>query len=243
MAHEQLSDRNRLVVEKRMGYIWAILPASIVDQAYSKIEDEIMAKVTGKEDRLVVDFFNVHALYSSGLGILIRMQKRINKGGGVMALVNVSDKIRDLLLSLHLDKIFPMYSTDVEFEISQDDLWNHKLSELKVDFLFIAQVEKNIYRITITGEMVAGHDMAACRQFSPNPKIQTFILDLSSLSAMDSNGAGVFMSMLDRIIKNNGTCRAFGTVKAVRQVLQFLGAEQYVTFLSNEKEALAGLFA
>jgi anti-anti-sigma factor len=243
MAHEQLSDSNRLVIEKRMGYCWVILPAHIAAQDYSKIEEEVEKHTTGKEDRVVFDFSNVTALYSSGIGILIRFQKRVAKGGGVIALVNVSPKITDLLISFNLDKVFPLYNTDVEFEISQEELWNKKCSEHKMDFLFIAQVEKNIYRLSLSGEMVTGHDMSACRKFLPDPKIQMFILDLTALSAMDSNGAGMFMHMLHRIVEPGGKCRAFGAIKAVKQVLQFLGAEQYITFYETENNALAGLFA
>ncbi|MBN2036948.1 MAG: STAS domain-containing protein [Chitinispirillaceae bacterium] len=243
MAHDQLSDKNRLVFENRLGYLWVLMPESITVQDYTAIEDEIVRKLSGKADRVVIDFSHVRALYSSGLGILIRLQKKVNQGGGVMALVNVAKKIVDLLTSLHLDKILPMYHTDVEFEISHDELWKQKLSERKVDFLFIAQVEKNIYRITLSGEMISSHDMSACRQFLPDPKVQIFIFDISSLSAMDSNGAGVFMNMLDRIVKKQGTCRTFGANRAVKQVLQFLGAEQYLAFYNSEQEALAGLFA
>jgi anti-anti-sigma factor len=243
MAHEQLSDSNRMVIEKRMGYCWIILPATIAVQDYSKIEDEAAKHLAGKDDRVVFDFFNVTALYSSGIGLLIRFQKRIAKGGGVMALVNVSPKIADFLVSLNLDKIFPLYTTDVEFEISQEELWNKKLTEQTVDFLFVAQVEKNIYRIHLSGEMVSGHDMSACRNFMPDPKISMFILDLSAISAMDSNGAGMFMNMLHRTVRPQAKCRAFGAVNAVKQVLQFLGAEQYMTFYDTENDALADLFA
>jgi anti-anti-sigma factor len=70
-----------------------------------------------------------------------------------------------------------------------------------------------------------------------------FVLDLSSLSAMDSSGAGIFMHMLHHIAGQGGKCRAFGAIRAVKQVLQFLCAEQYVTFYETEKDALDGLFA
>jgi anti-anti-sigma factor len=243
MAHENLSDSNRFVIEHRLGYCWVILPAGIAAQEYARIEDGIDKQLTGKKDRVVIDFSNVSALYSSGLGILIRIQKKIAHGGGVMALVNVSQKVSDLLVSLHLDKIFPLYSTDVEFEISQDELWNRKISAQKVHFLFIAQVERNIYRITLSGEMVQGHDMSACKKFTPDPKVNQWMLDLSSLTALDSSGAGVFMQLLQRIVRQGGTCRAFGAANDVRQVLHFLGAEQFITFFEKENEALAGWFA
>jgi anti-anti-sigma factor len=242
MAHEQLSDRGRLAIEKRMGYVWAILPESIAAQDYAAVEEKIGENLTGTNNRLVVDFINVHALYSSGLGILIRLQKRIGQAGGVIALVNIARNIEDLLVSLHLDKIFPMYGTDIEFEISQEDLWNQRLSERKVDFLFIAQVENNVYRITFSGEMVSGHDMTSCRRFVPDPRVGHFIFDLTSLEALDSSGVGLFMKLLDRIFRQGGKCRAFGTTKAVKQVLTFLCAERFLTFFETEKDALAGLF-
>ncbi|MBN1128557.1 MAG: STAS domain-containing protein [Chitinispirillaceae bacterium] len=243
MAHEQRSDRGRLVIEKRMEYIWAILPESIAAQDYTTVEEAIEKNLAGENDRVVIDFINVHALYSSGLGILIRLQKRVEKTGGVIALVNVSQKIEDMLVSLHLDKVFPLYSTDIEFEISRDDLWGRRMAERKEDFLFFFQVEKNLCRITLSGEMVSGRDMSPCRQFVPDPGIRHFILDLSFLEAMDSSGAGIFMNMLHQIRQHGGRCHAFGTVKEVRQVLTFLGAEQFLTFLGSEKDALAGLFA
>ena len=237
------SGTDRIVIERRTGYLWVTLPENIVVQDYSHIEDEILKQVKTSDGQIVFDFVNVRAIYSTGISILLRIHKRVSEKGGMICLVNVCHTIIDLFASLNLDKVFPLYPTDVEFEISKDEVWSQRLSERKIDFLFIAQVENGIYRITISGEMASGHDLTACRQFAPDPHVSVFVLDLSSLSAMDSSGAGVFMSMLDRIAKRGGTCRAFGAVRPVQQVLQFLAAEQYMSFCKTETDALRDITA
>jgi anti-anti-sigma factor len=189
----------------------------------------------------VFDLSRVRSIYSSALGVLIRVRKQVGEAGGVVCLVNVCQTIITLLESLNLNKIFPVYATDVEFEISEDKAWEQKLSERKIEFVFIPQIEKGMYRISIAGEMVTDHDMGLCRKFDPDPNIKLFILDLSDLTGMDSFGTGVFMGLLGRIKRQGGTARVFGASKIVRQVLTFLGANEYLTFYKKEKEAVAGM--
>lgn len=232
--------RDRVVVENRMGFIWVILPESLNIGNYSEIETDVMGYLTGRADHLVFDLSRVRLIYSSALGVLIRVRKQVGEAGGIVCLVNVCQSVITLLESLNLDKIFPMYATDVEFEISEDKAWEEKLSERKIEFIFIPQIENGMYRITITGEMVMGHDMGACRKFVPDPGIKLFILDLSDLIGMDSTGAGEFMGLLDKIEKQGGSGRVFGVGKIIRQVLRFLGADEHLAFYKKENEALAG---
>lgn len=232
--------RDRVMVEDRMGFIWVVLPESLNIGNYSEIETEVMSHLTGCTDHLVFDLSRVRSIYSSALGVLIRVRKQVGEAGGIVCLVNVCQSIITLLESLNLDKIFPIYATDVEFEISEDKAWEEKLSERKIEFIFAPQVEDNMYRITMAGEMVMGHDMGLCRKFAPDPAIKLFIIDLSDLMGMDSTGAGIFMRLLDRIKKQDGEARVFGANKIVKQVLKFLGADEHLTFYKKEKEAVAG---
>jgi anti-anti-sigma factor len=231
---------DRVMIENRLGYIWVVLPESLNIGNYSDIETAVIRQLTGGADHLVFDLSRVRAIYSSALGVLIRIRKQVGEAGGVVCLVNVCPAIIALLESLNLDKIFPMYATDVEFEISEDKAWDQKLSERKIEFIFIPQVENGMYRISFSGEMVSGHDTGSCRNFSPDPKIRLFILDLSDLTGMDSCGAGVFLGLLERIKKQGGSCRAFGANKVIRQILQFMGAGDDLAFYKSEKAALAG---
>jgi anti-anti-sigma factor len=235
------SDPGELVaIEKRGGYTWVMLPDTITVHNYSDVEAAIMRRCAGTGGHVVFDLSRMHTMYSSALGILIRIRKELGEKGGVVCLVNVSRTILKLFGSLNLDKLFPIYLTDVEFEISQDEVWRQRLSERKIEFLFIAQVEKGVYRISLSGEMLTGYDLTLCREFKPNPKIALYILDLTALTAVDSNGAGVVIGMLEKISDQTGRCRAYGANKAVKQVLQFLGAGRHVTFCKKEKDALTG---
>jgi anti-anti-sigma factor len=235
------SDPSELVaIEQRMGYTWVTLPDTITVHNYSDVEADIMRRCAGTGGHVVFDLSRMQTIYSSALGILIRIRKELGEKGGVVCLVNVSRPILKLFGSLNLDKLFPIYLTDVEFEISQDEVWRQRLSERKIEFLFIAQIEKGRYRISLSGEMLTGYDLTSCRQFKPDPLITLYVLDLTALSAVDSNGAGVLIGMLERVAERGGRCRAYGANKAVKQVLQFLGAGRHMTFCKREKDALAG---
>lgn len=231
---------SQVMIENRLGYIWVVLPESLNIGNYSDIENVVIRQLTGGADHLVFDLSRVRAIYSSALGVLIRIRKQVGEAGGVVCLVNIRPTIIALLESLNLDKVFPMYATDVEFEISEDKAWDEKLSERKIEFIFIPQVENGIYRISISGEMVSGHDLGSCRNFAPDPAISVVVFDLSGLSGMDSCGAGIFLDLLERIRKHGGSCRAFGANKIIRQILQFMGIGDDLVFYKNETAALSG---
>jgi anti-anti-sigma factor len=113
-----LPERGKPVaIEKRKGYLWVTLPDGISVHDYMAIETAIVERLGGVADEVVFDLTEVRALYSSGLGILARIHRRVDKRGGKIYLVNVSRNIMDMLSSLHLDKVFSIHATDVEFEI------------------------------------------------------------------------------------------------------------------------------
>ena len=240
MADTPLDPRERVVIEERMGYTWVTLPDSVTVHNYSHIEASIMKQCAGTGGHVAFDLSRLQVIYSTALGILIRIRKQLGEVGGVVCLVNVSRTILKVLGSLNLDKIFPIYMTDVEFEISQDDVWRQRLSERKIEFLFIAQKENGAYRISLSGEMLSGYDLRSCKEFKPDPAVNLCILDLTGLAAVDGNGGGVFLGMLETVARQGGRCRAYGANRAVRQVLQFLGAERHATFYKKEKDALDG---
>jgi anti-anti-sigma factor len=90
---------------------------------FSPIEAAIVGRLTGSRDEVVFDLARVRVLYSSGIGILVRVHKRVEKQKGKIYLVNVPRTVAQALTSLHLDSVFDIYATDVEFEISHDGAW------------------------------------------------------------------------------------------------------------------------
>jgi anti-anti-sigma factor len=109
-----------VTLEHRGGRLWVVFPDGLSVYGCLDVEAAIVAQCPAGAFEVVVDCVRVRTLYSSGLGILARMQVRLAKSGGKVYLVNVSKAIKELLSSLHLDKVFALYATDVEFEIMRD---------------------------------------------------------------------------------------------------------------------------
>jgi anti-anti-sigma regulatory factor len=229
-----------IVIEKRTGYLLVTLPEIVAMHDCSRIESSILRACPGKGDRIAFDVSRLRAVYSTVLGILIRIRKNRVEHGGVVSIINASRSLLKILHSLNLDRLFPIYATEVEFEISQDDVWRRRLTERKEEFLFVARVEKGTYRIVIAGDMVAGYDLSVCGEFKPVATVKNYLIDLSGLASIDATGAGVFIALLGKIEAGAGVCRVYGANKAVRQVMKFLGAERHAKFYKKEEAALAG---
>jgi len=54
----------------------------------------------------VLDFKNLKYISSSGLGILIKVQRRLDATGGKIKIINASDHIRELFTVTRFDLIF-----------------------------------------------------------------------------------------------------------------------------------------
>jgi anti-anti-sigma factor len=106
-------------VNIREGWFWIELPGTINLNNYKLIEHEVEQFLADKEmPRVVFDLDHLEYFYCSAMGLFIRLNKAIDGKGGKLCLVNVSQKVRELLASVNLDRVFPIFATDVEFEIS-----------------------------------------------------------------------------------------------------------------------------
>jgi anti-anti-sigma factor len=226
-----------LSIERKMDCLWIMLPDAITMYNTRDLESMINGKLE-KKVNVVLDFTNTMNLFSSGLGLIIRIRKKVNEYNGSVALVNVSEKMRGLLESLNLDKVFSIYATDVEFEISRSDIWKKHLSKNELGLLFAHQIESNLYRIHISGEMIRGVNFDQCNQFNPSPDIVNYIFDLSNLELIDQDGSNVLLDMTRKINQVNGHCYVFGVEKWIQKAIEAFGAAEYLTFYEDEKSVL-----
>ena len=157
-----------------------------------------------------------------------------------MSLVNVPEQVFDMFAALNLDKVFRIYATDVEFEISQDDFMKKKEADEKLGFLFVAKIEEGSFRINISGEMTNAFDLSACRELKPSADAKLYLFDLSSLEAIDSSGADALLDLTKRIAASGGRSRAYGTPGMILETMSLLGADRHLTFFSDEKTAFEG---
>lgn len=224
-------------IERKMDCIWITLPDAITMYNTRDLESMINGNLEGKVN-VVLDFSNTRNLFSSGLGLIIRIRKKVYEGNGSMALVNVSEKMRELLETLNLNKVLPIYATDVEFEISRSDIWEKHICGNELGFLFVAQVENKLYRINISGEMIRGVNFDQCIEFNPSTDIANYIFDLSNLELIDQEGSVVLLDLTRKINLIKGHCYAFGVEKWIQETIEALGAAEYLSFYDDEKSVL-----
>lgn len=227
-------------IEQRLGYLWIALPDTINMDNYKKVESEIDAHITGdsSHDRIVLDFCNTKSLYSSGIGMMIRLRRRLGDQKGFICCVNVSKKIRELLETVRLDMLFPIYATDVEFEISQDDVWEQKKMGQNIDFLCVVQTENGIGRINLSGQMKSENDLSPIENLEINKNSVGYIFDLTGLEVIDHRGVEALMSAIARVKLSQGMCVAYGAHEGVRDFLNIMALDEHCRLLDNERQAL-----
>jgi len=231
------SDGN-ISIDKRGEFVWIRLPASITVDNYRLIENRISAALTKKGDRVVLDCAQTENMYSSGIGLIVRLKKTVSETAGTLALVNVSQRIRNLMEDMHLEKMVPIYATDVEFEISHDDAWREALSAERIGFVFTALEEGGVHRLSLSGYMDALHDLSAVSEYKPKRQPARYVIGLENLDMMDTYGAQLFLELVQRIGAAGGTCAAYGASEMIRELLHLLSIERFVRHYDSEKQAL-----
>jgi anti-anti-sigma factor len=103
-------------IEKRYGCIWIILPDTIDMDNYGRIEQSIEPELRESAKKVVLDFSRTENLFSSGLGVIVRVQKRVTDLGGQLFLVNFTNRLKDALEAVGLDKIFTAFASEEDFK-------------------------------------------------------------------------------------------------------------------------------
>jgi anti-anti-sigma factor len=232
-----MNDEEIVFCEERSGFLWFRFLREITMDTYHPAEEKIMAQLTGSADRLVLDFSNVRYLYSSGIGFIVRLQKIVSGQGGVVCLVNVSQKIRQIFESNNLDKVIPIYATDVEWEIFREEIWRERVSRKTLEFVYILQVESPVCFITLAGCMDVLHDLSRLSAFEPDPAARFFVINLDTLDVMDTYGSQVFLEMVERIRAKGGICISCGAKGMMRELLSLLSIDMLLEHCDTEIEA------
>ncbi len=225
-------------VENKLGSIWVIMPDAISRDDYREIETHIGGFVTDEKNRLVLDLAETNNIYSSGLGLLIRLNKLVADKNGAMYLVNVSPALRELLAMVNLDKYFLIYETDIEFQVFQDDAWQNTLSREPITFLCFHQIEKGVCRVHVSGKMTAGKDMAKLNESIHDPNVAFYIFDMVGLDIIDLAGAETLFRLISFIRSHGGECLAFGASDIVKDLLHAFREGPELAVFDSEDEAL-----
>ncbi|MFW5775213.1 MAG: STAS domain-containing protein [Chitinivibrionales bacterium] len=103
-------------IEERDGVVWIILPDSIDMDNYRRIEELIEPELTRKPLKVVLDFSKTTALFSSGLGLIIRIKKRIDELDGKLFLLCISKRLEEGFSNVGLDKVFTICRSHEELQ-------------------------------------------------------------------------------------------------------------------------------
>ena len=201
-------------ITQENNYIWARLPRIIGTTDCYHLEEEIRPYLVDGV-RLVLDLVDSGELYSSGLGFLIRIRKLVVELHGAIFIVNVNRKLRELLVSLNLDRVFRIYATDVEFELDNEDVWRPRFLGTDKHFVCVSQMENGVGRIILSGAIDSDADMAGLRNLSLPAGISCCTFDMSGVSMMDSYGIAELLTTFRRLAEGGCRVAIFGASSTV----------------------------
>ncbi len=230
-----------LSVNEEKGFVRITLPDAIGMDDRFAVEKQVENYISAGDNQLVLDFSQTSALYSSGIGLLIHLQRQAKEKEKIISLVNVSKKIRNLLSSVNLDRVFQIYATDVEFELSKEELWVKKVSDEPGGFIFIPQLEDGIYRLTFSGQMTSLHDLSAVSEFEPDEGAVSFVFNLEELDMIDTYGAQLFNDFVEKIQNLGRKCILYGANPVIKNLFELFPSVSSCSFFDTEKEALENI--
>ena len=108
---------NFLVTEKEGIVILSLKGKIMGGPEATEINDKINQLLDEKKLKIVIDLENVEWMNSSGLGILISTITLLRNNNGALRLINVSEKIKNLLKITKLDTVFKIFDT---YELAVD---------------------------------------------------------------------------------------------------------------------------
>jgi anti-anti-sigma factor len=232
------SQKSKAIITREDTFLRVTFPNSVGIDDSGDLQSDIESYLLSENDKLVIDFSDTTALYSPGFSLLIRLNKLVTESGGTMHLVNVSQKLRDIFTGLNLERIFSIYATDVEFEMSQQDKWEEGLSGDGTSFIFIPTLENGVYRITVAGQMTSLQDLSPVKEFPPETDCKKYIVNVKDLDLLDTYGAQVLNELASSLHSNGSTCVICGASPIVRDLLEIFPSGTTLAFYETEKEAL-----
>ena len=78
-------------------------------QDYASILDQIVEAINNGYNRFVLDLKDLNHINSAGLSVMIRVMTKARTAGGDAVLINIPEKIKQLLVITKLNSVFSTY--------------------------------------------------------------------------------------------------------------------------------------
>lgn len=84
----------------------------LIGEGIDVLRDSINETISEQETKVLLNFAEVPYLDSTGLGEVVRSYTSIKKAGGVVKIVNLTNKVRDLLSVTKLITVFDTFEDE-----------------------------------------------------------------------------------------------------------------------------------
>ena len=102
--------------------LWITLMPSITMDNYHMAESQIIESMTGcKNQNIVLDLSSIDTLFSSGVGLIIRLNRCAQGLKKQLYCVNITEKIREGFRLMGLDKIITFCASEQEYALLVND--------------------------------------------------------------------------------------------------------------------------
>ncbi len=95
-------------------YTVAELEGELDIESSSSFGEECFDRITNGQANMMIDLSKVGYIDSSGLGVLISIQKSARMNGGSLVLVGMSQQVKNTMRMTHLDDFFEIYERKEE---------------------------------------------------------------------------------------------------------------------------------
>ena len=89
-----------------------ILSGEIGTETVNQFKDKVDQIVADGQNKLIMDFREVHYLNSMGLGVVAAALKKVKKNKGDLKLVALSPAVKELFELTRLTKVFEIFETE-----------------------------------------------------------------------------------------------------------------------------------
>lgn len=86
-----------------------ILCPKITDFEKPGLLSDLSSEAAAHGNRLAIDLSNVQIMGSSGIGLLLSLNRQLRMAGGGLAICNVADEIVEMLRVSHLLRVLPIH--------------------------------------------------------------------------------------------------------------------------------------
>jgi anti-anti-sigma factor len=101
-----------MVVDERDGFLWITFNDSIDMDNHKNIEESIFQKIQQTTARyIVIDLEKTTALFSSGVGVIMRIHGKVQEYNKKLYLVNVQEKVAEGLEIMGLDQTLNIFAS------------------------------------------------------------------------------------------------------------------------------------